>query len=312
MHESIGIPACFTSGEKQTDDPVGMTRSGQSMYISVYQTKIAGECRLITITWCKNLLLHGLYVSVQGPGGNEHYQCKVELKPWNFWRKQGSSQFIVDGRRVEVVWDFRAAKFKGETEPRSGYYVAIVSEEEVVLLLGDMKKDAYRKTGCRPSLIEPILVSRREHVFGKKKFITRVKLNEKGKSQEISIECNSGICSNSNNNSSVDGFDPEMEIRLDGKLAIHVKHLHWKFRGKESIHESKTKVEVYWDVHDWLFGSGARHGLFIFRPITSSSSASPPSSESTEPSVHPAEEEISEISNGSSGFCLFLYAWKLE
>ncbi|KAF5746548.1 hypothetical protein HS088_TW06G00719 [Tripterygium wilfordii] len=307
MHESIGIPACFTSSEKQTDDPAAITRSGQSMYMSVYQTKIAGECRLITITWCKNLLLHGLSVSVQGPEGNKHYQCKVELKPWNFWRKQGASQFIVDGRRVEVVWDFRAAKFNGETEPRSGYYVGIVSEEEVVLLLGDMKKDAYRKTGCRPSLIDPILVSRREHVFGKKKFLTRVNLNEKGKVQEISIECNSGICSNKNNNNA-DGFDPEMEIRLDGKLAIHVKHLHWKFRGKESIHESKTTVEVYWDVHDWLFGSGTRHGLFIFRPTTSSSSASPPSSEST-PSPLPAEEDNS---NGSSGFCLFLYAWKLD
>ena len=50
-----------------------------------------------------------------------------------------------------MVWDLKAAKFNGETEPRSDCYVAVVCEEEVVLLLGDLKKDAYRKTGSRPA-----------------------------------------------------------------------------------------------------------------------------------------------------------------
>ena len=50
----------------------------------------------------------------------------------------------------------------------------MVYENEVVLLVGDMKNDAYKKTGCRPSLIEPILVSKKEHIFGKKKFILQL------------------------------------------------------------------------------------------------------------------------------------------
>ncbi|KAJ0094257.1 hypothetical protein Patl1_16031 [Pistacia atlantica] len=270
MHDSIGIPACFSSSERQADDTATVTRSGQSVFMSVYRTKLAGECRLVTVTWCKNLLLHGLSVSVQGPDGDKHYRCKVELKPWYFWRKQGSKHFIVDGRMVDVVWDLKAAKFNGETEPRSDYYVAIVCEEEVVLLLGDLKKDAFRKTGCRPSLIEPMLVSRKEHVFGKKKFSTRVKFQEKGPFHDISIECNNSSISS---DSSLGGFDPELQIRVDGKLAIHIKHLQWKFRGNESVRISKTSVEVYWDVHDWLFGSGPRHGMFIFKPVNSSTSA---------------------------------------
>ncbi|XP_048318444.1 uncharacterized protein LOC107428506 [Ziziphus jujuba] len=315
MHDSIVIPACFTSGERPIGEPSTMIRSGQSAFMSVYRTKIAGQCRLITVTWCKNLLLHGLSVSVQGQDEEEQYRCKVELKPWYFWRKQGSKQFTVDGRTVDVVWDLKAAKFNGETEPQSDYYVAIVCQEEVVLLVGDMKKDAFRKTGCRPSLIEPILVSRKEHLFGKRKFCTRMKFHMRENFHEIMIECN-----NSSSISSADqsGYDPELEVKIDGKLVLHVKHLHWKFRGNESVYVGKTKVEVYWDVHDWLFSSGLRHGMFIFSPETSSSSSS--SSSLSDPSSAPLStlintesgDDNNENVDGSSRYSLFVYAWKME
>ncbi|XP_057948786.1 uncharacterized protein LOC131144267 [Malania oleifera] len=308
------IPACFSSREKPANDTTAVARSGQSIYMSVYLTKIAGQCRLITITWCKNLLLHDLSVSVQAPDEGYQCHCKVELKPWYFWRKQGSRRIMVDGRVVDVVWDLKSAKFNGETEPRSDYYVAIVCEEEVVLLMGDLKKDAYRRTGCRPALLEPILVSRREHVFGKKKFSTRVKLHEKGRFHVISIEYNNMI--SIRNSSSLGGFDPEMEIKVDGHLAIHVKHLQWKFRGNESIHMNKTRVEVFWDVHDWLFSSGPRHALFIFKPIPSSTTppslaSSPPLSSTPEANSNSTSWE--EYNAGDSPtFCLFFHAWKVE
>ncbi|KAI3833170.1 hypothetical protein MKW92_052875 [Papaver armeniacum] len=152
------------------------------------------------------MLLHGLLISVDGQDGENHYNCKVEVKPWYFWRKQWSKGFQVDGEAVDIFWDLKTAKFNGETEPQSDFYVAIVCQDEVVLLLGDQKKDAYRKTGCRPALIEPILVSRKEHIFGKKKFTTRATFLEKGKSHEISVECNN----NNNCGSNFGGFDPEM------------------------------------------------------------------------------------------------------
>ncbi|XP_052489236.1 uncharacterized protein LOC105786760 isoform X1 [Gossypium raimondii] len=248
MQEPVGIPACY---------PTTITRSGQSVFMSVFRTKIADQCHLITITWCKNLLLNGLSVSISGPEGEttQQYNCKVEFKPWYFGRKQGSKHFIVDGNKaVNVFWDLKAAKFNGETEPSSEYYVAVVYNEEVILLVGDLKKDAYRKTGCRPALIDPILVSRKEHVFGKRKFCTRIKFDEKSKFHEISIEYKNKD-------------EPEMEIRIDEHLVLHVKHLQWKFRGNESLHVDKASVEVYWDVHDWLFCPGLRHALFIFKPI---------------------------------------------
>uniref|UniRef100_A0A5B7BDA3 DUF868 domain-containing protein n=1 Tax=Davidia involucrata TaxID=16924 RepID=A0A5B7BDA3_DAVIN len=309
MHDPIGVPACFSYNEKPSDDTALISRSRQSLLMSIYQTRIASQCRVITITWYKNLLLHGLSVSVQGPDGDSnHYCCKVELKPWFFWRKQGAKHFIVDGKPVDVVWDLKAAKFNGETEPQSDYYVAIICDEEVVLLVGDLKKDAYRRTGCRPALIEPVLVSKKEHIFGKKKFSTRGKFHEKGNFHDISIECYNGITSDS----SVGVFDPEMEIRVDGNLVIHVEHLQWKFRGNESIYVNKARLEVYWDVHDWLFSLGLRHALFIFKPTRSSSASAPSSSltSSTEAANSISEEVYNE--GGSSGFCSFLYAWKVD
>ncbi|GAB4829256.1 hypothetical protein Ancab_018922 [Ancistrocladus abbreviatus] len=313
MQEAIGIPACFSSSEKLAEDhqAAATAPSPQSLIMSIYRTKIANQCRLVTITWCKNLLLHGLSVSVDGPEGDHHYHCKVELKPWYFWRKQGSKHFIVDGKTVGVVWDLKAAKFNGEIEPQSDYYVAIVSDEEVVLVVGDLKKDAFRKTGCRPALIDPILVSRKEHMFGKKRFSTKIKFNEREKSHEISVEC-SGNCAVTKGE--FDGFSPEMEIRIDGQVATHVKHLQWKFRGNELIDVNKRRVEVYWDVHDWLFGSGLRNAMFLFKPLTSlSSSLTSPMMRPMISSHADESEPGEEFSVGeSSEFCLFLYAWKVE
>ncbi|KAK6123562.1 hypothetical protein DH2020_042710 [Rehmannia glutinosa] len=314
MQEQIGIPACFSSGEKLSDDPAAVTKSGQNVFMSVYRTKLADQCRLITVTWCKNLLLHGLSVSVEGSQGENQYTCKVEVKPWYFWKKQGSKRFLVDGNKpVDVFWDLKIAKFNGETEPSSDYYVAVVSDGEVVLLLGNMRNEAYRKTGCRPALIDPILISRREHIFGKRKFITRVKFHDKGSFHEISIECK-------NRSSSSNGVDPEMEIRIDGHLVVHVKHLQWKFRGNEYIHLNKARIEVYWDVHDWLFSPGLRHALFIFKPVllstssssfsTSSLSSPPPSSLSPKTGSSTSVDGCSTL--GAPDFCLFLYAWKVE
>ncbi|KAL6524535.1 hypothetical protein OROHE_016206 [Orobanche hederae] len=313
QEHQIGIPACISSSaEKLTDNPTAIVKSGQNVFVSVYRTKIAGHCRSITVTWCKNLLLHGLSVSVEGSNEENQHTCKIELKPWYFWKKTGSKRFLIDSdnykRPVDVFWDLRLAKFNGEAEPSSDYYVAVVSDGEVVLLLGNMKNEAYRKTGSRPALIDPILISRKEHVFGKRRFGTRVRFHEKGSLHEISIQCKQYRISSLING---DDDDPEMEIRIDGHLVVHVKHLQWKFRGNESIRLRKGRIEVYYDVHDWLFSPGLRHALFIFKPTlflssSISSSAPLPSQTGTSSSVDGC------AAPDAPDFCLFLYAWKVE
>ncbi|MCD7464908.1 hypothetical protein HAX54_000178 [Datura stramonium] len=74
-------------------------------------------------------------------GSTTLYHVDKDVRSWR--------HFLVDSKPVDIFWDLKTAKFNGETEPSSEYYVAVVCDEEVILLLGDLKKDAYRKTGCR-------------------------------------------------------------------------------------------------------------------------------------------------------------------
>ncbi|KAK6934650.1 Protein of unknown function DUF868, plant [Dillenia turbinata] len=53
---------------------------------------------------------------------------------------------------VKVFWDFRAAKYSDSFESHSDYYVALVFNEKVILLLGDIKKEAFKGTKARPSI----------------------------------------------------------------------------------------------------------------------------------------------------------------
>uniref|UniRef100_A0ACD5XJD8 Uncharacterized protein n=1 Tax=Avena sativa TaxID=4498 RepID=A0ACD5XJD8_AVESA len=328
MQDLFSVPSCFSSGEKQhlPDAPASSaattTRSGQSAVTLIYRAEIAGQSRLVTVTWCRNLLTHGMQVSIEGSAGggkdkpgavgaNGHREhgnsngdanksscssaCKVEMQPWHFWRKYGAKQFQVDGRPVDVVWDLRSARFSDEPEPVSDYYVAVVSGEEVVLLLGNQKKEAFRRTGSRPSLSlqdAAQLVCKKDHVFSKKRFLTRARFHDKGKLHDISIECSSGNLAA--------GMDVDMAIKIDGAVNVLVRHLQWKFRGNDCISINKMKVQVYWDAHDWLFGTGMRQALFIFKP-----EAPPSLLSAASPDEFSDDDEFSD-------FCLFLYAWKVE
>uniref|UniRef100_A0A7N0TE40 DUF868 family protein n=1 Tax=Kalanchoe fedtschenkoi TaxID=63787 RepID=A0A7N0TE40_KALFE len=314
MHESVAIPAGNKAGDPSSSAAV--TKSGQCVFVSTYRTKLAGRCRLIAVTWFKDLLFHGLSIAIQGPDSETQYICKIQLKPWTFWKRHGTKHFTVDHKPVTVAWDLRAAKFGGETEPQASYYVALLCDGDAALLLGDMKAEAFRKTGCRPALIDPILVSRKEHVFGRKRFSTKARFREKGGVHEISIECFKGEESDPNPNLT-------MAIRIDGERLVVVKHLQWKFRGNESVFVDGMRIEVFWDAHDWLFGSGTRNAVFVIKPGASSGSSPEMSSSTSLGSILMSTQAGDEgdgsgsdvgsgLGNGSGRFCLFLYAWKTD
>ncbi|KAF8410897.1 hypothetical protein HHK36_003434 [Tetracentron sinense] len=289
--------------EKLTEDHA-TTKATQCTVTCVYQTKIAVLCRSVTILWCKNLINHSLSITVDNPDGENHYICKIDLKPWHFWNKKGFKSFEVDGERVDVFWDLRSAKFSGSPEPCTDYYVALVSGEEVVLLLGDSKKEAYKRTKSRPSLIDATLSYKKENVFGKKSFSTRAKFDERKKEHDIVVE-----------NSLSGPRDPEMWISIDGIVLIHVRNLQWKFRGNETVLVNKVPVQVFWDVHDWLFSSpGSGHGLFIFKPGAPdyASDSDKDGSGCSGDSDPKRRHFLTRDPPSAPEFCLFLYAWKIE
>ncbi|KAA8524905.1 hypothetical protein F0562_011328 [Nyssa sinensis] len=290
--------------QKITDDP-STHKTAQSTVACVYQTHIAGYWHNVTVLWCKNLMNHSLSISVDSVETDYHYCCKIDLKPWHFWSKKGFKTFEVDGNLVEVYWDVRSAKFAGGPEPCTDFYVALVSDEEVVMLLGDYKKKAYKRTKSRPALIDAVMLYKKEHVFGKKSFSTRAKFDQRRKDHEIVVE------------SSTSGSrDPEMWISIDGIVLIHIQNLQWKFRGNQTVLVDKLPVQVYWDVHAWLFSTpGTGHGLFIFKP------GMPETESDRDESSCGGDSECgssnsyyysTQSHSKASEFCFFLYARKLE
>ncbi|EEE62053.1 hypothetical protein OsJ_16837 [Oryza sativa Japonica Group] len=196
-------PSCDIAAD---EIPVNGHKPGRAVTASVYRAKIAGHSRVLTVSWSRDMLSHSFAVSVTGVDGASA-ECRVDLRPWQFWRRAGS-------RRVEL-----AGTAPGHAAARAA--------------------DA----------------------------------------------------------------DMEMTIAIDGEEAVQVKHLQWKFRGNQSVTFSRAKVEIYWDVHDWLFSAGMRPALFIFRPIVLSSASAPAAAMLLDgsPPQKPA-----------TGFCLYLYAWKLD
>lgn len=299
------------------DMPIGKGAT-QNLVTCQYQAKLAGLCRHVTVTWVKNVMGLGLCVTVDDP--SHQYTCKVQMKPWYFWRKQGSKSFEVCGSKVEVFWDLSSAKYVCGPEPQEGFYVAVVSNDEVVLLLGDKCREAYKKSKARKSIIDASLLSRREHVFGKKYFCTKAQFDESGIAHDIVIECQTNAPNK----------EPYLAIRIDRQVAVQVKRLAWKFRGNQTVFVDGVPLEVFWDVHNWLFNpSGAGNAVFIFQTCSASEKAL----KTQEITGAPATVKWSGDLNGSisvmklsgarslrshrelegfTGFPLMLHAWKSE
>ncbi|KAG9137176.1 hypothetical protein Leryth_012005 [Lithospermum erythrorhizon] len=116
------------------------------------------------------------------------------------------------------------------------YYVALVSEGEVVLVLGDQKMEAFKRTKCRPSLEDPFLVHKKENLFGKKFFTTRTILGQGKKEHNIIIE------------SSLSGpFDPEIWISVDGtcdegNLAKHLEQRILDLQQSSTVNDGNMNV----------------------------------------------------------------------
>ncbi|XP_058219154.1 uncharacterized protein LOC131329800 [Rhododendron vialii] len=296
--------------ERLTDDPV-THKTAQSTVICVYRAHIGGYWRNVTVLWCKNLMNHSITISFDSIDSEHNQSCKIDFKPWHFWSKKGFKPFDVDGNQVDIYWDLRSAKFSGGPEPCSDFYVALVSEEEVVLLLGDYKKKAYKRTKSRPALVEALMFYKKEHVFNKKSFSTRAKFDQRKEDHDIVVE-----------SSTAGARDPEMWISIDGIVVIHIQNLQWKFRGNQTILVNKSPVQVFWDVHAWLFCTpGSGHGLFIFKPGAPESDSDKEDESSCGVGGDGESDDCSSSNSRyystlshskASEFCLFLYAWKLE
>ncbi|XVE89847.1 hypothetical protein DITRI_Ditri20bG0027400 [Diplodiscus trichospermus] len=297
------FPSCFgENGVQVADSSLSNTsKNAQNLVTCVYQCRIRGRSCLITVTWSKNLMGQGLSVGIDDSANQ--CLCKVDIKPWLFSKRKGSKSLEAYSCKIDIYWDLSSAKFGSGPEPLEGFYVGVVANKQMVLLLGDMKKEAYKKTGATPVPSTAVFVAKKEHVFGKRVCGTKAQFCDNGQIHDLIIECDT-----------IGVNDPCLIIRLDGKALMQVKRLRWKFRGNHTILVDGMAVEVYWDVHNWLFGATLGNAVFMFKTLLAAEEKLWVSQPIPNPSTlqWSFSQRFQDSKSQNLGFSLILYAWKNE
>ncbi|KAJ6405639.1 hypothetical protein OIU84_013570 [Salix udensis] len=293
------FPSCFGESGVQVADSSSSsaTKAAQNLVTCVYQCKLRGRSCLITVSWTRNLMGQGFGVAIDD--STSRCLCKVDIKPWLFSKRKGYRNLEVDSDKVIIYWDLSNAKFGSGPEPLEGFYLAITFNQEMVLLLGDMK-EAYKKIEGDPVHSKANFIARREHIFGKKFYGAKAQFSAKGQIHDVTIECDT-----------VDLKDPCLVIRIDSKMVMQVKRLKWKFRGNYTILVDGLPVEVFWDVHSWLFGNAMGNAVFMFQTCLSPEKLWTNQS-IFDPSVltWSSSQKLRDCQLQGLGFSLILYAWK--
>ncbi|KAM0943654.1 hypothetical protein DsansV1_C13g0124461 [Dioscorea sansibarensis] len=284
------FPSCFgENGVQVADSSSSSNKTAQNLVTCLYQTQLSGHGCIITVTWSKSLMGQALSVAIDD--ATNQCICKVDIKPWLFSKRKGSKSFGADNAKADIHWDLSAAKFGSGPEPLENFYVAVTFDLEMVLLIGDLTKEAYRKTNACPPPSNAVFIAKREHVFGKKLYCTKAQFCDNGQVHDIIIDCETlGL------------KDPCLEIRIDKKRVMQVKRLSWKFRGNQTIVVDGLPVEVFWDVHNWLFGMPTGNAVFMFQTCLSTDKLLPLS----------CSQVIRESQLQGLAFSLILHAWRNE
>ncbi|KAF5740533.1 hypothetical protein HS088_TW11G00604 [Tripterygium wilfordii] len=296
------FPSCFGENGVQVADSSSSSASknAQNLVTCVYQCRIRGKSCLITITWSKNLMGQGLSVGIDDSANQ--CMCKVDIKPWLFSKRKGSKSLEAYSCKIDIYWDLSNAKFGSGPEPLEGFYVAVVVDRQMILLLGDKRREAFRKTSATQVPGIAVLVAKREHIFSKKVLSTKARFRDNGQLHDIVIECDT-----------IGVNDPCLVIRMDCKTVMLVKRLCWKFRGNHTILVDGMPVEVFWDVYNWLFGTPLRGAVFMFKTCLSAEKMW-----TSEPLLDPNalpwsfSQRFVDSKQQNLGFSLILYAWKNE
>ncbi|KAJ6346323.1 hypothetical protein OIU78_008871 [Salix suchowensis] len=142
---------------------------------------------------------------------------------------KGSKLIESDTSKIEVFWDLSSAKYELGPEPVEGFYVLVMVDSEIGLILGDIGEETLTK---------------------------EARFCDTGIQHDIVIKC-SGETEGLRN--------PVLSVYIDKKTVIRVKRLQWNFRGNQTVFLDGLLIDLLWDVHDWFFNPGSGYAVFMFR-----------------------------------------------
>ncbi|XP_057779370.1 uncharacterized protein LOC130997950 [Salvia miltiorrhiza] len=231
----------------------------QTAVTSIYKVKLSNEKQfLIRIGWCNPAMNHAFSITISD---YPFSTAKLSRSFMILRRQRGSEDLESAGLRADVFWDLRRARFETGPEPVSGFYMAVLINSELALVLGDMEQEvlieAKKCVSDNSTVPELSLISRGERFSGGGVYAARAKFSEAGAWHDIVIR----FCGTTSSRGSL------LCVYVDGKSVVEVKRVQWNFRGNQSIFLDGLLIDLMWDVHDWVFNPSASSGyaVFLFR-----------------------------------------------
>ncbi|RLN36453.1 uncharacterized protein C2845_PM03G27520 [Panicum miliaceum] len=161
-------------------------------------------------------------------------------------KKRGTRSFATEaGTAVSIYWDTAEAKYHhpGAPEPSRDYYLAVVADGELALLLGggEGARELGRRFAPAP---RRALLSRREQVRGpgagafptpavaghahaQLVHTTRCRFRDDGAEHEVTVACRGEEWGGLSR-------DGEVAVSVDGKKVVEARRVKWNFRGNRT------------------------------------------------------------------------------
>ncbi|XP_014498817.1 uncharacterized protein LOC106759936 [Vigna radiata var. radiata] len=202
----------------------------------------------VSLTWSRSVVGRSLHIQLHRQS-LDSISFHLHIRPFVFWKKHGVKKLAPD---TVLFWNLAKAKFGSNPEPVSGFYVALVVNSHMSLLLGDAARDAYSKSRAHQPATPQLLLLKKEHIFADRVYSTRATFG--GRAREIQIDC---------------GFrdHSKLSFSVDGEKVLQIKRLKWKFRGNERVVVDGVHVQISWDLYNWLFdkNNADAHAIFMFK-----------------------------------------------
>ncbi|KAK4779529.1 hypothetical protein SAY87_015635 [Trapa incisa] len=233
---------------------------------SLYRTTLSSQNQiLITVTWLRTNNGQTLTINFAGSSLDDPPAAsfKLSLSSRLLRKKKGSKtvdpSFSNSISPTEVFWDLSNARFNAGPEPSDHFYVVVVVDSEIGLILGDMMS---HEAALKRFKLEPVggkfsLISRRENFSGNTVYTTRARFSDGGPVHDILVHFVA---------ESVGLKPPALLVYVDRKVAMRVKRLIWNFRGNQTMFIDGLLVDLMWDLHHWFFSpAGSGYAVFMFR-----------------------------------------------
>lgn len=263
----VSSASCTSSSTNGFIAPTtSVSPSIRNVVTSLYRIVLSTQKQLlITVTW----LHQELHISFAD--GECTAVFKLDMGSRLSRKKKGRRSVEADSYVVEVFWDFSAVRDDATgPEPIDGFYVVVVVDSEIALILGDMsEEDAARKfinvaaesgVVCSPAGGRCSLISRQEHCYGNAVYATRAQFSEGGPVHDILIRCTVGEIQHGKKS------PPALLVSVDKRVVMRMKRLQWNFRGNQTTFIDGLLVDVMWDLHGWFSNPARGHpAVFMLR-----------------------------------------------